>query len=220
MPKEPSDGEKAVSQLAEILSKLKSEGFSTVAELITAFHQETAEKVKAVEARDKFNDANDNFRASLRDKGGTIASQEQEIEQLKKELEQEKGKGGTPTPAPGDAKKVDEELEEVEKNLTSDQKKHADELLEKMKDEDAALVAGDKKTRLAFLKGMRDDPKLKSLTRPKSFWGAEETPTPGDGKGVYETLLERIPNGPSGPSRRPGEPTKEPTKQKASWMNG
>ncbi len=232
MAGEPSDGDKAISRLAEIDGKLKAEGFSTVAELISALHQVTAEKTKAEEARDKFNESNENFRNSLRDKGGQLATLQQENEQLKQENERltegkeppAKPKAGDPPPPP--AKTVEEELAEVEGSLTDEHKKLADEMLERMDDDVAARVASDKKTRLDFLKRLRDDPDNKTLSRPKSLWETpSKEPTPPSEDDIYDNLKKQMnskvgPRGPIGPSRRRSPSSKEPQKQQAGWLHG
>jgi len=231
MAGEPSDGDKAISRLTEIDGKLKSEGFSTVAALIGAYHPATAEKTKAEEARDKFNDANENFRNSLRDKGGQLATLQQENEQLKQENEQLKAGKGTPPPKPNEheppAKTVDEELAEVEASLTDDHRKLADEMLEQMDDEDATRVAGNKKARLDFLRRLRDDPENKVLSRPKSLWekpkpDENDSPTENDLYGKLKQQMEsRVgPRGPHGPSRRRGADKGKPQRPQADWMHG
>jgi len=219
----PSDGDKAVSRLAEIEGKLKAEGFSTVEELISAYQTASAERDKAVAARDKFNENNDAAQEIIRSKAGEIGTLKQEVEQLKQENEElKKGGGGTPAAPTPPAKSVDEELTEVEASLTPEHKKLADQYLEKMDDEDAARVAGDKKTRLAFLKGLRDDPANKTLSRPKSLWDTEPKQTPQNEDDVYENLKKKIgvsPAGPASPSRRGVQPSKEPAKEQPGWLN-
>ena len=137
--------------------------------------------------------------------------------------------GVTPTPKPTDppptppTKTVSDELAEVEGTLTDELKKLANDYLEKMGDEDATRVAGDEKTRLAFLKGLRDDPAHKTISRPKTFWDKPKAPTPPGEEDVYAGIMKQIgvqPNGPASPSGRRGAVPKGPQKPRAKWLRG
>jgi len=189
------------------VSKLKAEGFGTVGEIISALHSVTAEKTTAEAARDTANAANDDFRNSLRDKGGQMATQKQEIERLTQENEQLKaGKPpadpNTPPPATPPAKSVEDELAEVEGAMTDEQWALADDMLGKMDDVDALLYTGDNKKRLELLKGLRNDPANAQAARPKSFRKTNDNTPPT--KTAYELLKEKLYGttpGPSGPPR-------------------
>jgi len=220
-----SDGDKAISQLAKHKEVLTSSGFSTLAELVTAYQKELSERKKAEEARDKFNGNNDSAQAIIREKGGEIGTLKEQVTQLEKEIEElkanpPKASEGTPPatpPAP------EETLDQVMSALTDEQKAHADALLEKMNDDEAIAIGNDPEIKLQFFKGLRDDPSLKTLTRPTSFF--EKTPTgqePAKKEDAYTALMKRIGGHIPGPSGASGSQTVQPKsgqKPEVDWLN-
>lgn len=225
-PSGQSDGDKAVSQLAKTQEALKSNGFSSVAELVTAYQKTLAEKTKAEEARDKFNGNNDEAQTIIRTKAGEIGTFKEQVTQLEKEIEELKanpnraieGKPPANPPAP------EETLDQVMAALTDEQKGHADALLEKMNDDEAIAISTDPAIKLQFFKGLRDDPSLRTLTRPTSFF--EKTPTGQEAaqeEDVYAALMKRIGGrripGPSGASGSQTVQPKEGEKPGVDWLN-
>ena len=225
-PSGQSDGDKAISQQAKMTEVLTSNGFSTVADLVTAYQKELAERKKAEEARDKFNGNNDDAQAIIRTKGGEIGALNEQVLQLQKELEEMKANPGTPTPAgtpPATPPVVEETLDQVMSALTDEQKAHADALLGKMNDDEAIEIDSDPAVKLAFFKGLRADPSLKTLARPKSFFKDTSTETkPAVKEDYYATLMKRIGVQIPGPSGASGSQTVQPavgTKPTADWVH-
>jgi TolA-binding protein len=207
----------AEEKLAAIEKLLKAEGYESVEALISAFQSETAERKKAEEARDKFKESNDELRESVREKGGGLKSLEEQIRQLKEENESLRK---------GQEVEGKEELKEVEESLTDDQWKIADEMLEKMDDETAITYAEDTKTRLEFLKGLRDDPRNAAAKRPKSFRKTQEKKSAEEGEmDAYNALLKRLGRAPVGPSSSGGlnrsKGAKAPEENSGpAWLHG
>jgi len=73
-PSTSAAADKAVSQLEQIQKKIKSEGFSSIEELIESHQKVSADLTKAEEARDKFSEANDEAQKIIRSKGGEIGT--------------------------------------------------------------------------------------------------------------------------------------------------
>ena len=211
-------------------SKLKAEGFASVEEAVAAHGAAVANLAKAEAARDKFKEDNDKAREIIRSKGGEKSALLQEIEDLKKQVEELKGgstegAGGTKPPAQNPpAKSVEDELAEVEASLTDDQWAVADGYLAKMDDDTALKYADDKKTRLEFLRGLKNDPALKPLSRPKSFRPQAakpgESPQPQeDAYTALQRMLGRVVPGPNGRAAPSGSTAQAKTPA-ASWLNG
>jgi len=228
----PSDGKEAISQLATINGKLKSEGFSTVAELVTAYQTVSAERDKAVEARDKFSTNNDEAQVIIRTKAGEIGTLKAEVEQLKAQVEAgDKGAAaGTDDPPAGTPKvpvkpvekTVAEKLAEVEAGIPEELWTQADALLAVMSDEDAERYTSDPQTRLEFLEGLRDDPANKKAARPKSFRKPKEVGAPSpQGEDAYSQLKKKlgiVVPGPGGPSRSVAGSPVATAKREPDWL--
>jgi len=229
MPGEPS-GDQIASRLKDWEDRVKAEGFTTVGELVGAYQSACADRDKAVAARDKFNAANDEAQKIIRGKAGEIGQLKQELAHLKAAQGTEPQAPQNPAPPqqqqPGaPVKTVDESLAEIEAGLTDEQWQAADALLEKMTDEEAVRFTNNKKDRLEFLTGLKNDPAMQVLQRPKSF--RPQAPTqqpPADGKSAYELVMQRIRGtvpGPSGSAGagRTGNPANAGKRPVANWLN-
>ena len=101
-------------------------------------------------------------------------------------------------------KPAEEELAEVEKRLTDEQRNIADAMLAAETDDEVAYkLVNDPVERLKFLKELSSDPALRS--RPKSFFASQQETTSqsqpsGDGETVYQRLMKQIKGVPIGPS--------------------
>ena len=206
------DGAQAVSTLQGIMTKIRSEGCSTIDELITQFHAEKASRAKAEEARDKFAHHNDEAAQIIGGKSTQIGKLTQELEDANKtvknleaQLEEKAEKNAEPTPStqtpPTTQKSVEEELAEVEVSLTDEQWALANELI-KVEDEDKAIfLAENKAERLKFLKELTSDPDLK--TRPTAFPRTTKPSKPAEaGETQVNRLLKRLSGVTHGPSGR------------------
>lgn len=218
------DPEQLKAFAAEVEKRLKAEGFSTIADLVAAYQSALADKDKAVEARDKFSASLEEARKELRSRGGEMGTLKQEITQLKEQLA---AASGTVPQAPSDTppatKPLEEQLSELEGSLTDGQRKAADELLEKMTDEESLQFTQDKKHRLEFLTGLKNDPALLVVARPKSFWSKAATPVAPAGESAYEQLVKRVRGTHPGPSGAPGAsrtgaPAGAGPRQSADWL--
>jgi hypothetical protein len=150
----------------------------------------------------------------------------QEITQLKEQLAAAPGSVSTqtPPPPPPPEKTLDAQIKEIEDSLTDGQRKAADELLEKMTDEEALQFTQDKKHRLEFLTGLKNDPALRVVARPKSFWNKAADPAaPAAGENAYDVMVKRIRGTRPGPSGAPGvtrtgNPAKAGERTAAEWL--
>lgn len=220
------DPEQMKAFVAEVEKQLKAEGFSTIADLVGAYQAALADKEKAVEARDKFSTQLDEARKDLRSRGGEMGTLKQEIAHLKEQLAA--AQESTPSPAsntpPPAEKPLDEQLSELEGSLTDEQWKAADDLLAKMTDDEALRFTSSKKDRLEFLTGLKNDPALKSVVRPKSFRTPAVAPAAAPaGKSAYEQLVERVRGTRVGPSGAPaasrtGNPAGAGERPVADWL--
>jgi hypothetical protein len=218
------DPEQLKAFAAEVEKRLKAEGFSTIADLVTAYQSALADKDKAVEARDKFSASLEEARKELRSRGGEMGTLKQEIVQLKEQLAAAPGTVPKAPDAPPPATKtLDEQLSELEGSLTDAQWKAADEILSKMTDDEALTFTSSKKDRLEFLTGLRNDPALKSVVRPKSF-RAPAVPAPAPaGESAYDQLVKRVRGTGTGPSGAPspsrtGAPAGAGSRPSADWL--
>lgn len=225
-PNGQSDGDKAISQLAKMKEELKSNGYGSIAELVSALQKETAEREKAETARDKFNGNNDEAQNIIRSKAGEIGALKQEIEQKDEEIETLKTQlneaGKTPaTPAAPTA----ESIEEVEAAITEEQWTQGDKLLELMTDDEAKLVDQNPAVRLKFLQSLRDSGPAVPTERPKSLRKkpTEKDTKPSDDE-LFKSVLSRISGasplpGPGGPSRQGSRGQGAPQRPEANWLN-
>ena len=230
---EHSSGDPA-SQLNKVNDKVKAEGFASVEELVSSYQTACADRDKAVAARDKFNAANDEARTIIRTKGSEIGTLNQEIEGLKAAASgADQGTGAPaaqpPSSAPPTAPVLseEEELSQVEASLSDEHWNAADTLLGTMTDEEATLVAEDKKIRLAFLKELKGDKEIVPVARPKSLRPVAEEKAPAAVSA--DTLLAEFKKRLRGPLRGPsGVPTVGKTRATervaaspdGSWMHG
>jgi hypothetical protein len=222
-PSGQSDGEKAISQLATMKEVLTSNGFSTVADLVTEYQKELAGRKTAEEARDKFNSNNDEAQLLIRTKGTETGILNDQITQLKKELEEMKADPTKVTPgAPAAVPPVVEEtMDQVMSALTDEQKAHAVALLGKMTDDEAIEIENDPEVKLAFFKGLRADPSLKTLARPTSFFKTSTETVPAETEDAYAKLMKRLGGSIPGPSGASGSRTIQPAageKKQATWL--
>jgi len=210
-----TDGEKA-SALDEMETAIRNEGCSSISEMITKLNDTQANLTKAEEARDKFSDANKEASKIIGSKGGELGTVKQENKDLKAtivDLEgQLKDKGLAPVKPvkdPATEKTTEEQLSEVEKNLTEEHWAMSKKLLEAEEDDDKAIeMVENPAVRLKFLQELLADPSNKR--RPTSFREPKNDAEVSSGgeKSDYERLLARakgVTIGPSGKAVSRGE---------------
>jgi DNA repair exonuclease SbcCD ATPase subunit len=220
------DLEQMKAFIADVEQRLKAEGFSTVSEMVGAYQSAIADRDKAVTARDKFNAANDEAQKIIRSRGGEMGTLKQEIAQLKEQLAAAQGTKpqASETHTPPAVKPLEEQLKELESSLTDAQWKAADALLERMTDAEALTFTQSKKDRLEFLTGLKNDPAMQVVERPKSFRASTNKPadTPS-GENAYEQMVKRIRGVRPGPSGAPaavrtGNPAQAGQRPVAGWL--
>jgi seryl-tRNA synthetase len=192
--------------LEQINSQLKGEGFTSVDELIGAYQTACAERDAATKARDAFSDKVVEAQKAAREKSGTVGALKQEISDLKTELEDLKGKQAEAPKAPASpaaaSKSAADQLAELERQLTDEQWAVADKMLEAMKDEEAVKLR-DPSEKLAFLRGLKEDPQLLKLERPQTLRPTAKKPVEGGAPAVeslYEQVAKRVKGVIPGPS--------------------
>jgi chromosome segregation ATPase len=209
-----------------ILAQLKAEGFEAVEELVAAFQTVSAERDTAVKARDSFSEKLEESKKAAREKSGSIGALKQEIEDLKAQLQEAPKGEAVATPAVA-TKPAAEELAELEKNLTEEQWNVADKLLEAMSDDEAAKLK-DPKEKLAFLKGLKGDPRLQKLERPKTL-RPQAPKAPESGASAAESLYDQVAKrvkgvipGPGSASgvRKTGGPADAGERPEPAWLKG
>jgi hypothetical protein len=220
--------EEALAALRQYEDGLKAEGFASMKEFVGAYQSACAERDKAASARDKFKEAADKHQETIRSKSGEIGSLKQQIVDMEERLREGEANlapaapatPATPTAPAAPAVSPEVELAQVEEALTDAQKAAADALLAQMDDETAIEYTSNVGTRLELLKGLKSDPALKQVARPKSFFKAGKE-TPAEPKeNAYEAILKRVgkvvpgPGGSVAVSRKP-----EPTQREApGWL--
>jgi len=163
------------SQLRSIETQLKSEGFGSIEETVSAVQKLRADLKVAEEARDKFFGENKEAAKLLGNKGGEIGFLKRENEKLKEEIESLKSGSTSATSKsheqspPKEEKPVEAQVAEVEAKLTDDQKVVLNKMIEAEEDVDKAWnIVNDPNHRLNFLKEFVSDKDFRQ--KPKSFF--------------------------------------------------